>query len=134
DTVGHLYRAVELQAAIRPVVSAGADRNRAMESVHHRRDRRGRDGIRLLARLRHRELAGLLSLDTDVLAGLPDRGQGPLVEVAEPVRAGALFRRHRTVGLDISMDHDRCGRSRAGADVAQPNRLSAEGGGARGRY
>ena len=56
----------------------------------------------VLARLRHRELAGVFPLDADVLAGLPDRGQGDLVEAAEPVRAGPLFRRHRTAGMDAA--------------------------------
>ena len=46
--------------------------------------------VGIVARLRHRELAGVLPLDADVLAGLPHRGPGALVEDAEPVRAGAL--------------------------------------------
>ena len=41
---------------------------------------RGRDGVAVMARLRHRELAGLLPLDADVFAGLPHRRQGALVE------------------------------------------------------
>ena len=55
-----------------------------------------RDGLRFLARLRHRELAGVLSMDAEILASLPDRRQGDMVEAAEPLLAGALFRRHRT--------------------------------------
>ncbi len=90
-----LPRASDLQAAIRIAVSDRADRGLAVEGVLHRRRRRGRNGVRLVARLRHRELAGLLSLDADVLAGLPHRGQGHLVEAAEPVLDGALSRRQR---------------------------------------
>ena len=37
-------------------------------------------GCHVVARLRHRELAGVLPLDAGVLAGLPGRGQGAVVE------------------------------------------------------
>ena len=68
--------------------------------------------LAVLARLRHRELAGVLPLDADVLAGLPHRGQGHLVEAAERLLAGPLSRRHRAAGLDLPVDHDRHGRGR----------------------
>ena len=73
-----------------PLVLIAAAQWRAFISAA-RHDRRAR--FRLLARLRHRELAGVRPLDADVLAGLPQRGQGDLVEAAEPLLAGALPRR-----------------------------------------
>ena len=73
----------ELQAAIRAVVSAGADRGLAVDGVLHRRRCGGRDGVGVMARLRHRELAGVLSLDADVLAGLPHRGPRALGQDAK---------------------------------------------------
>ncbi len=113
--VRHLPGAAELQAAIRIAVSAGADRGLAVDGPS------SRAGIvavvmafALLARLRHRELAGLLPLDADVLAGLPLRGQGHLVEVAEPVRRWCAISAARTTGLDAAVDRDRVGRGGAG--------------------
>ena len=61
DPRRRLPGASELQAAIRPVVSDRADRGLAMDGVFHRRCHRGRFGVRILARLRHRELAGASS-------------------------------------------------------------------------
>src|SRR5207245_5717140 len=91
--VRHLPGAIELQAAIRIAVSLGADRGIAMDGVLHRWHRCRGDGDGVLGRLRNRELAGVLSLDADVLAGLPHRGSRAMVDVAEPVRAVPLFRR-----------------------------------------
>src|SRR6185437_11685585 len=71
DPVGHLPRASQLQATIWLAVSTGADRGVAMDRVCQRRRHGGRACLRVLARLRHRELAGLLPLDPDVLASLP---------------------------------------------------------------
>ena len=68
----------------------------------------------VVARLRHRELAGLLPLAAGVLADLPGRGQGALVETAKPVRAGSLLRRRGTTGVDAALDPDRNGCRRAG--------------------
>ena len=50
-----------------------------------------------------------------------------MVEVAEPSRDGALFRRHRTAGqgLPVCPHRLRCGG--AGADVAKPRALCLEG-------
>ena len=56
----HLPRAFDLQAAIRAVVSDRADRGRALARVRQRRCDGDRAGHRVLARLRHRELAGVL--------------------------------------------------------------------------
>src|SRR6266699_3233261 len=137
DTAGagrHLSRAAQLQAAIRTVVSAGADRGLAVDGVLHGGRYGGRGGVAVVARLRHRELAGFLSLDADVLAGLPDRRPCPLGQDAEHLRAGTIFRRHRAVGVGVPVDHERRGRGAAGADVAQPHQLSIEGSGARGRH
>ena len=61
----------------------------------------GGDGVCVVARLRHRELAGVLSLDADVLAGLPDRRQAPTGEDAKHLRAGAVLRRQRATGMGI---------------------------------
>ena len=95
DPGRHLPRAVELQAAIRPAVSAGADRGVAMDGVFHGGNCRGRDGRCVVARLRHRELAGVLSLAADVFAGLPHRRPRAVGQDAEHFCAGALFRRQR---------------------------------------
>ena len=89
----------------------------------------------VVAGLRHRELAGVLPLDADVLAGLPDRGPRALGQDAEHLRAGALLWRHRATRLDIPVDHERHGGGGADADVAQPpHRLSFESRGAGGRH
>ncbi len=62
-----------------------------------------------------------------VLAGLPHRGQGSVVEDAKPVRADPLFRRHRAARLDMPLDPERRRCGGAGGDVAQPGQLFAEG-------
>ena len=114
-----------LQAAIRAAVSDRADRGRALARVRQRRRHRGRAGVRFLARLRHRELAGLLPLDAEILAGVPDRRPGPMVEDAEHLLAGALFRRQRTARLGIPVGSHRLRCRGAGADLAKPRALYA---------
>ena len=123
DPFRHLPWAAQLQAAIRIAVSAGADRSVAMDGVLHRRDRDIGDGLCIVARLRHRELAGVLPLDADVQPGFPHRRPGAVVEDAQPVRAGAHLRRHRTAGLDIPLDFRGLRSGGAGADVAEPGAL-----------
>src|SRR5450631_3344259 len=92
------------------------------------------DGARIMARLRYRELAGVLSLDADVLAGLPHRGPRALGQDAKHFRGGAVFRRHRADRLAVPMDHERHGRGRADAGVAQPYHLPVKGCRARDRH
>jgi Glycosyltransferase family 87 len=99
----------------------------------HGRGSYGPDGAGILARLRHRKLAGLLPLDADVFASLPHRRQGSLVEAAEPVFAGAVFWRQRTIGMGFPRDAEHDGRGNADHDVAQSYQLFIEGGGARDR-
>ena len=50
-----------------------------------------------------------------------------MVEVAEHLLDGALFRRHRTAGLGIPVCPDRLRCGGAGADVAKPRALYLEG-------
>ena len=76
-----------------PIVLIAASQWRAFISAGVTRSQHG---VRVVARLRHRKLAGVFPLDADVLAGLPHRGQGDLVEAAKHLLAGALFRRHRS--------------------------------------
>jgi len=90
----YLPRPAQLQAAIWAVVSAGADRSFAMARLLQRRGDGGSTCLRVLARLRHRELAGVLPLDADVLTSLPHRGSCALGQDAKHLRAGAVFRRH----------------------------------------
>ena len=125
---GHLSRPAHLQAAIRAAVSTGIDRGVRMDGVLQRSRHRHSARVRVLARFRHRELAGLLPLDADVLAGLPRRGQGDLVEAAEHAVNGALSRRRRDARLDLPVDRERRSCDRACPDVAQPEcALLAEG-------
>src|SRR6202040_533070 len=100
----YLSRPAELQAAIRAAVSAGADRSSAVDGFLHGGRRCDRHGCDVVVRLRYRKLASVLPLDAGFFAGLPDRGQGALVEDAKPVRADPVFRRHRATRLDLPLD------------------------------
>ena len=61
-------------------------------------------------------------------------GRAPWGKMQKHLRAGAIFRRHRAIGVGVPVDHERRGRGAAGTDVAQPHQLSIEGRGARGRH
>ena len=131
----HLPGAVELQAAIRIAVSAGADRGLAVDGICHARP---------LWRLRL-ALLSWFAFGTESWQAffhwMPmfsqaflTEGRAPWWQDAKRVRAGTVFRRRRTTGLGVSVDHEWRGRGGAGTDVAQPYQLFAEGRGARHRH
>src|SRR6202012_6256474 len=79
-------------------------------------------------------LARLLPLDAEILASLPHRGQGDLVEAAEHLLVCALSRRRRATRLGVPVGAHGLGCDRAGSDVAEPRALFAEGPPTRGLY
>ena len=123
-----------LQAAIRAAVSDRADRGRALARVLQRR----RNAVVLA-------FASWLAFGIESWQAffhwMPmfsqaflTEGKATMVEAAEHLLAGALFRRHRAAWLGIPVGSDRLGRRGAGADVAQPRALHVEGRSARRRH